>query len=61
MAGSLGKSNMHVCVDLAWSLYGRCATIGLLARCMLVMGALVVRKLLVVPESKVAYLLMLTV
>jgi hypothetical protein len=33
---------------------------GLLASCTLVMGALVVRKLLVAPESKMAHLLMVS-
>jgi hypothetical protein len=33
---------------------------GFLASCILVMGALVVRKLLFTPESKLAYLLMVS-
>jgi hypothetical protein len=59
-AGSLGKSNMQVCMDCTWSLLGRCATMCLLASCTLVMGALVVRKLLVAPESKMVHLLMVS-
>ncbi len=57
-AVSLSKSNVHVCVDCTWSLLGRHTTMGLLASCILVMGAPVVRKLLIVPESKMAHLLM---
>ncbi len=59
-AGSLGKSNVHVSVDCTWSLLGRRATMGLLASCTSVTGAAVVRKLLVVPESKMAHLLMVS-
>ncbi len=51
---------MHVCVDCTWSLLGRHAMIGLLASCKLVTGAPVVRKLLIVPESKVSHLLMVS-
>ncbi len=60
MAGSLGKSNVHVCMDCTWSPLGKRATIGLVASCTLVTGALVVRKLLVAPESKIAHLLMVS-
>ncbi len=59
-ADSLGKSNVHVGVDCTWSPLGRCAMMDLLASCMLVMGAPVVRKLLVAPESKIAHLLMVS-
>jgi hypothetical protein len=55
-AGSLGKSSM----DCTWSPLGRCATMVFLESCTLVMGAPVVRKLLVVPESKMAHLLMVS-
>jgi hypothetical protein len=58
MAGSLGKSNLHICMDCTWSLLGRPAIMGLLASCTLVTGVPGVRKLLVVPESKMADLLM---
>jgi hypothetical protein len=51
---------MHVCVDRTWSPLGRHAMMGLLARCMFVMGAPVVRKLLIVSESKMAHLLMVS-
>ncbi len=60
VAGSSGKSNVQVCVDCTWSSLGRHAMMGLLASCTLVTGALVVRKLLVVPESKMACLLMIS-
>ncbi len=59
-AGSSCKSNLHVCVDHTWSPLGRRAMTGLLASCTLVTGAPVVRKLLVAPESKIAYLLMVS-
>jgi hypothetical protein len=59
-AGSLGKFNVHVCMDCTWSPLGRHATVGLLAICMLVTGAPVVRKLFVAPESKMDYLLMVS-
>jgi hypothetical protein len=48
-AESLGKSNVHVCVDCTWSLLGMCAMMGLLASCTSVTGAPVVRKLHVFP------------
>ncbi len=59
-AGSSGKSNMQVCVVCTWLPLGRCATIDLLAFCTVVIGMLVVRKLLVAPESKMAHLLMVS-
>ncbi len=59
-AGNLGKSNLHVYVDCTWSPLGRHATMGLLASCTLVMGAPVVRKLLVALESKIVHLLMVS-
>jgi hypothetical protein len=54
----LGKSSMHVWVDCTRAPLGKCATMGLMAHQTLLMGALVVRKLLVAPESKMAQLLM---
>jgi hypothetical protein len=60
MAGSLGKSNVYVCVDHIYSLLGRHGRMGLLASCMLVTGAPVVRKLPVVLESKITHLLMVS-
>ncbi len=59
-AGSSGKSNVQVCVNCTWSWLGRRAMMGLLASCVLVMGAPVVRKLLVAPESKMAHVLMVS-
>ena len=56
--GRLGKSSMHVCVDCTHSLLGKHATMGLMVRWTLLTGALVMRKLLVAPESKMAQLLM---
>jgi hypothetical protein len=47
-AGSLGKSNVHMCLDCTWSLLGRCAMMGLLASWTSVTGAPVLRKLLIV-------------
>jgi hypothetical protein len=59
-AGSLGKSNMRVCMGRTWFPLGRRATINLLASCTLVTRAPVVRKLLIAPELKVAHLLMVS-
>jgi hypothetical protein len=59
-AGSLGKFNVHVCVDHTWSPLGRHGTMGLLASCILVTGVPGVRKLLVAPESKITHLLMVS-
>jgi hypothetical protein len=56
--GRLGKSSMHVCVDCTRSPLGKHAMMGLMARWMLLSEALVMRKLLVAPESKMAQLLM---
>ncbi len=58
IVGRLGKSSMHVCVNCTRSLLGKCAMMGLMARWTLLTGALVMRKLLVAPESKMAQLLM---
>jgi hypothetical protein len=60
VAGSLGKSNVHLCMDCTWLPLSRCVTMGLLASCMLVTGAPVVRNSLVAPESKMAHLLMVS-
>jgi hypothetical protein len=58
IVGRPGKSSMHVCVDCTRSLFGKRATMGLMVRWTLLTGALVMRKLLVAPESKMAQLLM---
>ncbi len=60
VAGSLGKSNVHMCMDCTWSLLGRHAAMGLLASCTPVRGAPVARKLLIVLDCKTAYLLMVS-
>jgi hypothetical protein len=57
VVGRLGKSSMHVCVDCTHALLGKHAMMGLMARWTLLMGALIMRKLLVAPESKMAQLL----
>ncbi len=58
IVGRLGKSSMHMCVSCTHSLLGKRATMGLMAHWTLMMRVLVVRKLLVAPESKMAQLLM---
>ncbi len=58
IVGRVGKSSMHVRVDCTRAPLGKHATMGLMARWTLLTGALVVRKLLVAPESKMAQLLM---
>ncbi len=52
---------MQVCVDCTLSPFGRWATRGMLAAHMLVAGALVDRKCLFVPESRIAHRLMVLV
>jgi hypothetical protein len=59
-AGRSGRSNVPVCVDCTCSPLGRHATIGCWAGWTLVTWAPVVRKFLVVPESKMAHLLMVS-
>ena len=59
-AGRSGKSNVLVCVDCTCSPLGRCATIGFWEGWTLVTWALVVRKLLVAPESKMAHWLIVS-
>ena len=56
--GIAGRLRVQVCVDCTLSLLGRQAMRGTVAGMMLVMGALVVRKLLVAPESRMAHCLM---
>ncbi len=58
VVGRSGKSSVHVCVDCTHALLGKRAMMGLMARRTLLTGALVVRKLLIAPESKMAQLLM---
>jgi hypothetical protein len=54
-AGRSGKSRVQVCVDFTLSLFGRCAMRGTAARTMFVAGALVVKKWLIAPESRMAH------
>ncbi len=58
IVGRSGKSSVHVCVDCTSAPLGKCATMGLMACQTLLTGVLVVRKLRVAPESKMAQLLM---
>ncbi len=53
-----GKSRVQVCVDCTLSLFGRWAMRGTAARTMFVAGALVVKKWLIAPESRMAYCFM---
>ncbi len=53
-----GRLRVQVCVDCTLSLLGRQAMRGTVARTMLVAGALVVRKWLVAPKSRMAHHLM---
>jgi hypothetical protein len=55
LAGRSGKSRVQVCVDCTLSPFGRRAMRGTAARRMFVAGALVVKKLLVGPESRIAH------
>jgi hypothetical protein len=56
--GSSGRSRVQVCVDYTLSSFGRQVTRGTVAAQMFVAGALVVRKWLVAPESRIAHCLM---
>jgi hypothetical protein len=57
-AGRFGRSRVHVWVECTLSPLGRRAMRGTAAGKMLVAGALVVRKWLVPPESRMAHCLM---
>jgi hypothetical protein len=59
-AGRSGKSRVQVCVDCTLSPFGRLAMRGTAARAMFVAGALVVKKWLVAPESRMAHHFMVT-
>jgi hypothetical protein len=56
--GSAGRLWVQVCVDCTLLLLGRRVMRGTVAGMMLVVGALVVRKLLVAPESRMAHCLL---
>jgi hypothetical protein len=53
-AGRSGKSRVHVLIDCTLSLFGRQGIRGTAAKTMCVAGALVVKKWLVAPESRMA-------
>jgi hypothetical protein len=57
-ARRLGRSRVQVCIDCTLSPLGRQAMRGTVSGTMLVVGALVVRKWLVTPESRIAHCLM---
>ncbi len=57
-AGRSGRLRGHVCVNCTLSPLNRWAMRGTAARTMLVAGALVIRKWLVAPESRMAHRLM---
>jgi hypothetical protein len=57
-AGRSGKSRVQVCVDCTLSPFGRRAMRGTATRTMIVAGALVVKKWLVAPKSRMAYCFM---
>ncbi len=57
-AGRSGRLRVQVCVDCTLSPLGRRAMRGTAARTMLVASALVVRKWLIAPESRMAHPLM---
>ncbi len=56
--GSAGRSRVQVCVDCTLLPLGRRAMRGTVAGMLLVVGALVVRKWLFAPESRMAHCLM---
>jgi hypothetical protein len=57
-AGRSGKSRVQVCVDCTLSPFGRWVMRGTAARTMFMAGALVVKKWLVAPESRMAHCFM---
>jgi hypothetical protein len=59
--GNEGMLMVHVCVECTCLPFGRWAMMGLVVGTMLVAGALVVRKWLVVPELRMAHRLMVLV
>ncbi len=58
--GNEGMLMVHVCVECTRSPLGRQAMMGLVVGTMLVAGALVIRKWLVAPESRMAHRLMVS-
>jgi hypothetical protein len=59
-AGRSGKSRVQVCVNCTLSPFGRWEMRGTAARTIFVAGALVVKKWLVAPESRLAHHLMVS-
>ena len=60
LGGREGMSRVHVCVECTRAPFGRWVMMGVVVGRILVAGALVVRKWLVVPESRMAHLLMVS-
>ncbi len=58
LTGSAGRSRVQVCIDCILLLLGRWAMRGTATGMILVAGALVVRKWLIAPESRMAHCLM---
>ena len=58
LGGRDGMSRVHLCVECTRAPFGRWALMGVVVGRILVSGAPVVRKWLVVPESRMAHLLM---
>jgi hypothetical protein len=61
VAGSSGRSRVQVYLECTLSPFGRRVTRGMVAAQMFVAGALVVRKWLIAPESRIAHRLMVLV
>jgi hypothetical protein len=60
LGGREGMSRVHMCMECTHAPFGRQAMIGMVVGRILVAGASVVRKLLVVPESRMAHRLMVS-
>ncbi len=58
LAGRSGKLRVQVCVNCTLSMFGRQAMRGTAAGTMFVAGALVVKKWLIAPESRMAHCFM---
>ena len=60
LGGREGMSRVHMCMECTRAPFGRQAMMGVVVGRILVAGASVVRKWLVTPESRMAYLLMVS-
>ncbi len=60
LGGREGMSRVHVCVECTHAPFGRWVTMGVVVSRILVAGALVVKKWLVAPESRMAPLFMVS-